>query len=183
MARCSSCTKVDFAGLVSLRDALDTALLVDLISSSSTPGFLVCFDFLGPNRGRCTSFLLVSNFSQVRNASTYAYLTSRSSSRRSHCVPSHTCTPTRLRASAVAPVVNLRKLAVTRMSFMARKAVTRAVANEKKPSVEGSSCMLADLAMARAAAAGSSIAAEVEATSDCGDGFRRARIAVIISEI
>ena len=68
------------------------------------------------------------------------------------------------------------------MSLIDLRAVTRAVANEKNPSVVGSSCRLTDLAIARAAADGSSMAAAVEATSDCAEGFSRARMAAIMSE-
>ena len=98
-------------------------------------------------------------------------------------MPSHTCTPTRLRPIAVPPLAVLFILATVRTSFIALSAVTRAVPKEKNSSVSGFSLRLADAEIAFTAARGCSIAAAAVATPDMGEGLSRSRIAVIMSEI
>ena len=66
---------------------------------------------------------------------------------------------------------------------MALSAATRAVAKEKKLSVEGSSCKLAETAIAFVVAVGSLIACAIEAISGDRDGLRRDSMADIMSEI
>jgi hypothetical protein len=68
-------------------------------------------------------------------------------------------------------------------SLTARKAATLAVAKEKKLSVVGSSCRLAESAITLVVATGSLMAAAAVGTSEEGEGFKRDRIADIMSEI